>query len=74
MAGDLALDAAGAEQIFSQAHVDITDEQAAAVTARTEGWPAGLYLAAVIARTAAAMRWRSPATIGTWPTTCTASR
>ena len=43
---DLALDAAGAEQIFAQAHVQITPELAAAVTVRTEGWPAGLYLAA----------------------------
>ena len=50
VASDLALDAAGAGQIFSQAHVDITAEAAAAVTARTEGWPAGLYLAASIAR------------------------
>ena len=49
MAADLALDAAGAEQIFSQAHVSLTRELAAAVTERTEGWPAGLYLAAVIA-------------------------
>ena len=46
---DLALDARGAEQIFAQAHVAITPELAAAVTARTEGWPVGLYLAAVIA-------------------------
>jgi LuxR family maltose regulon positive regulatory protein len=49
MAADLALDAAGAEQIFSQAHVSLTPELAVAVTERTEGWPAGLYLAAVIA-------------------------
>ena len=49
MASDLALDAAGAEQIFSAAHVSLTRELAAAVTERTEGWPAGLYLAAVIA-------------------------
>jgi LuxR family maltose regulon positive regulatory protein len=49
VASDLALDAAGAEQIFSQAHVKLTDELAVAVTARTEGWPVGLYLAAVIA-------------------------
>jgi LuxR family transcriptional regulator, maltose regulon positive regulatory protein len=49
MAGDLALDAAGAAQIFSQAHVSLTREAAVAVTERTEGWPAGLYLAAVIA-------------------------
>ena len=46
---DLALDAAGAEQIFSPANVELTPEQAAAVTARTEGWPVGLYLAALIA-------------------------
>ncbi len=49
MASDLALDASGAEQIFSQAHLDLAPELAAAVTARTEGWPVGLYLAAVIA-------------------------
>ena len=49
-AADLALDAAGAEQIFAGAHVDLTQERAAAVTARTEGWPVGLYLAAVIAQ------------------------
>ena len=48
-AGDLALDAAGAEQIFSEAHVGLTPELAAAVTERTEGWPVGLYLAAMIA-------------------------
>ena len=50
VAEDLALDAAGAGQIFAQAHVQITAEETAAVTARTEGWPAGLYLAASIAR------------------------
>jgi LuxR family maltose regulon positive regulatory protein len=48
-AADLALDPAGAEQIFSQAHVSLTRELAVAMTERTEGWPAGLYLAAVIA-------------------------
>jgi LuxR family maltose regulon positive regulatory protein len=50
LGSDLALDAAGAAQIFSQAHVSLTPEMAIAVTVRTEGWPAGLYLAAVIAR------------------------
>ena len=49
LASDLALDAAGAEQIFAQAHVSLTPDLAAAVTERTEGWPVGLYLAAVIA-------------------------
>jgi LuxR family transcriptional regulator, maltose regulon positive regulatory protein len=49
-AGDLALDAAGAHQIFANAHVSITREQAAAVTDQTEGWPAGLHLAALVAK------------------------
>ena len=47
---DLTLDSVGAEQIFAAAHVSITPQRAAVVTERTEGWPAGLYLAAVIAR------------------------
>jgi LuxR family maltose regulon positive regulatory protein len=49
-AGDLALDAAGARQIFATEQVSLTAEQAIAVSERTEGWPAGLYLAAVIAK------------------------
>jgi len=48
-ASDLALDAAGAEQIFAAAHVSLGPEAAAAVVERTEGWPVGLYLAALIA-------------------------
>jgi LuxR family transcriptional regulator, maltose regulon positive regulatory protein len=47
---DLAFDVAGAEQIFSAEHVDLTREQAEVITDRTEGWPAGLYLSALIAR------------------------
>ena len=49
-AGDLGLDAAGAQRIFADAQVTITRRQAAAVTEQTEGWPAGLHLAALIAR------------------------
>jgi len=49
-AGDLALDAAGAQRIFADAQVSITSEQAAAMTEQTEGWPAGLHLAALIAK------------------------
>jgi len=49
VASDLALDAAGAAQIFAEAQVKISDELAADLAARTEGWPAGLYLAAAIA-------------------------
>jgi LuxR family maltose regulon positive regulatory protein len=50
LAGDLALDASGAQQVFSEANVTLTPELAALVMARTEGWPVGLYLAALIAR------------------------
>jgi LuxR family transcriptional regulator, maltose regulon positive regulatory protein len=49
-AGDLAIDAVGARQIFAQAQVSVTPERAAEVTERAEGWPAGLYLAALIAK------------------------
>jgi hypothetical protein len=41
---------AGARQIFANAQVSLTPELAAAVTERTEGWPVGLYLAAVVAK------------------------
>jgi LuxR family transcriptional regulator, maltose regulon positive regulatory protein len=49
-ARDLALDAAGARQVFASAAVSVTPAEAAAVTERTEGWPVGLYLAALIAK------------------------
>src|SRR5262245_14639428 len=49
-ADDLALDAAGAQQIFANAQVSLSQEQATSVTERTEGWPAGLHFAAVIAK------------------------
>jgi LuxR family maltose regulon positive regulatory protein len=47
---DLALDVAGAQQVFAEADVGVSREAAAEVTERTEGWPAGVYLAATIAR------------------------
>ncbi|MBC2933733.1 LuxR family transcriptional regulator [Nocardioides sp. zg-1228] len=47
---DLALDASAAAQVFATARVDVTPAQAADVAARTEGWPAGIQLAALIAR------------------------
>lgn len=49
-AGDLAIDAVGARQIFAHAQVEATPELATEVTERAEGWPAGLYLAALIAK------------------------
>jgi LuxR family maltose regulon positive regulatory protein len=60
-AGNLALDAAGARQVFSNAHVSVSPEQAAAVTKRTEGWPVGLYLAALTAKES---RGEAPAVTG----------
>ena len=48
-ADDLAFDAVGTGQIFAQARLSLTPELAAAVTERTEGWPVGVYLAALIA-------------------------
>ena len=49
-ASDLALDASGAEQIFSRDFVTLTADAAAVIARRTEGWPVGLHLAALIAR------------------------
>ena len=56
-APDLALDSGAAEQIFAAAQVAITPEQAINVTQRTEGWPVGLHLAAMIARDAPHGAW-----------------
>ncbi|NUU18595.1 LuxR family transcriptional regulator [Cellulomonas humilata] len=47
---DLALDAAGTRTVFASSDVDLSPQAAAAVTARTEGWPVGIYLASLIAR------------------------
>jgi LuxR family transcriptional regulator, maltose regulon positive regulatory protein len=49
-AGDLALDAAGARQVFAYTDVTMTPELEAELVARTEGWAAGLHLAALIAK------------------------
>ncbi|HWL48740.1 MAG TPA: LuxR C-terminal-related transcriptional regulator [Acidimicrobiia bacterium] len=49
-ANDLALDAIAASAIFAYATVSLPPERAAQVIDRTEGWPVGLYLAALIAK------------------------
>lgn len=56
-APDLALDASAVQRIFSSARVDLTTDQAVVVTERTEGWPVGIYLAAMIARDARQAKW-----------------
>lgn len=50
VAEDLAMGTDGAKQIFAMTDVDLSQEAAVEVTKRTEGWPAGLYLASIIAR------------------------
>ncbi|MGF0117406.1 AAA family ATPase [Promicromonospora sp. Marseille-Q5078] len=50
VATDLALGVADTEQVFEAAHVPVSREVAATVTERTEGWPAGVYLASLVAR------------------------
>ncbi|WP_404430944.1 AAA family ATPase [Microbacterium lacus] len=47
---DLALDAEGARQIFREERIDLTADLARAAAVRTEGWPVGMKLAAMIAR------------------------
>lgn len=47
---DLRLDADGARQIFSDSGVVVSDEDVTAAVARSEGWPAGLFLYALTVR------------------------
>ena len=46
-AADLAMDMGEARALLARAEVRLTAEQAAELHRRTEGWPAGLYLAAL---------------------------
>jgi LuxR family maltose regulon positive regulatory protein len=50
VAADLALNAEGAQQIFSVEQLNLSADMAQGVIDRTEGWPAGVYLAAVISK------------------------
>ena len=50
LAADLALDVAGAQQIFAALEVSLSADAAVTVTDRTEGWPVGLYLSALLAQ------------------------
>ncbi|HEX6149829.1 MAG TPA: LuxR C-terminal-related transcriptional regulator [Nocardioides sp.] len=47
---DLAFGATGAKQVFGTAGVDLSEDDAEDLVSRTEGWPAGLYLSALVAR------------------------
>ena len=47
---DLRMDEAAARQLLSASGVELPDEQVTELTEHTEGWPAGLYLAALSIR------------------------
>jgi LuxR family transcriptional regulator, maltose regulon positive regulatory protein len=47
---DLRMDETGARQLLGAAGADLSDEEIAELTERTEGWPAGLYLAGLSIR------------------------
>jgi len=52
-ADQLALDTADAAMVFCEAGLQVPDEELALVVERTEGWPVGLYLAALAMRNGA---------------------
>jgi LuxR family maltose regulon positive regulatory protein len=52
-ADDLRLNAEEASTLLHEASVDLDDAEVSALTDRTEGWPAGLYLAALSLRAGA---------------------
>lgn len=45
---DLKLDLSGARIVFGNAHVEVSDEDLATTVDRCEGWPAGLFLSALV--------------------------
>ena len=47
---DLAFDATGAREVFADANLALSPEEALEVVERTEGWPVGVFLAAAIMR------------------------
>ena len=69
---DLRLDEREAAALLRGAGVELDPAEVADLTERTEGWPAGLYLAALSMRAGApdpALPRRSPATTGWSPST-----
>ena len=60
-ADTLRMNEAEARQLLSAAGLDLADDQVAELTERTEGWPAGLYLAAL------SIRDRGPRAMGPAP-------
>jgi LuxR family maltose regulon positive regulatory protein len=57
--GDLSLTCDEASSLLRAAEVALAEDEVAGLHQRTEGWPAGLYLAALYLRERAA-RWRVP--------------
>ncbi|WP_396667701.1 LuxR C-terminal-related transcriptional regulator [Microbacterium sp. R86528] len=46
----LALDASGATQVFAASRVELSPHESREVVLRTEGWPVGMQLAAIVSR------------------------
>ena len=73
---ELAMDVGEARALLDATGVALSDAEMTELAGQTEGWPVGLYLAA-LALKAGVRRggpgWRSAATTGSSPTTCTPS-
>jgi LuxR family transcriptional regulator, maltose regulon positive regulatory protein len=71
---DLAMDDREAGALLQGAGVGLDDAEVEELVVRTEGWPVGLYLAALAHKAGSPRRhaWvsGSPGTTGSWPTTC----
>ncbi len=73
---ELRMDETEARQLLSAAGLDLADAEVAELTEHTEGWSAGLYLAALSAkreRRRVRARPRSAGTTVSWPTICARS-
>src|SRR4051812_14436534 len=73
---DLRMDEHEARELLGASGLEITDEDVAELTRRTEGWPAGLYLAALSAGTKEPVPGtsaRSRATTHSSPISCSRS-
>ena len=67
------MDEREARALLEGAGVGLPDAEVAELAGRTEGWPVGLYLAALALKAGGRQHEAgsgSPGTTGSWPTTC----
>ena len=75
-ASDLAMNEDEARSLFERCGLDLGEADVATLTRRTEGWPVGLYLAALALEEGSSLDARVDAfagTIASWRTTCGSS-